>query len=366
MVMVGYAVESPTGSYRFYNPKTKRTISSDSVTWSDFKRWVISEELSGIYEEAKSMNKPVIPSYDEEGILIDEGIPDLVENTASGNAQKQQQQPQHGMVTRSRSKAKEKGTRGTVSVSVATKEPKRPTMTDGKRKVTGNTRVKLINLDNGIAVLEEEKREDRTLINQALFIFNTSLNSDPGEPKTDKQALEGPESDWWFPACVAEINNFLDRGSWKFVKRSLVAEQRRKLIGTKMVYKKKDEPDGTIRYKTRCVSKGFTQIPGVDFTEKFSPVATDTSIRIVIALILYFWDSHGSRAKGIDIEAAFLEGDLNKKYYLDPPNILVELGFMTYEEWEEYCIELQKGMYGQVDTALRFFIKFTGHLESAD
>jgi len=68
------------------------------------------------------------------------------------------------------------------------------------------------------------------------------------------------------------------------------------------------------------------QIPGVDFTEKFSPVATDTSIRIVIALILYFWDSHGWRAKGIDIEAAFFEGDLNKKYYLDPPNILVELG----------------------------------------
>jgi len=90
MVMVGYAVDSPTGTYRFYNPKIKRIISLDSVTWSDFKRWVISEELSGIYEEAKSMNKPGIPSYDEEGILIGEGIPD----PASGNAQKQQQQPQ--------------------------------------------------------------------------------------------------------------------------------------------------------------------------------------------------------------------------------------------------------------------------------
>jgi len=39
---------------------------------------------------------------------------------------------------------------------------------------------------------------------------------------------------------------------------------------------------------------------------------------------------------------------------------------MTHEEREEYCIELQKDMYGQVDAALRFFIKFTGHLESAD
>ena len=94
------------------------------------------------------------------------------------------------------------------------------------------------------------------------------------------------------------------------------------------------------------------QIPGVDFTEKFSPVATDTSIRIVIALILFFWDSHGWRARGLDIEAAFLEGFLQKKYYLEPPKMLVSLGFMTEEEHKDYCIELQKGMYGQVDAAL--------------
>jgi len=255
-----------------------------------------------------------------------------------------------------------------MQVNTASKAPKKSGLvTDGKKKVTGNTQVQRITLEDGISAVEEEKKGKLCdLINAALFIFNTSLNSDPGEPRTDEEALEGPERDWWFTACDAEINNFLDRGSWKFVKRSLVAEQGRKLIGTEMVYKKKDEPDGIIRYKARCVSKGFMQIPGVDFTEKFSPVATYTSIRIVIALILYFWDSHGWRAKGIDIEAAFLEGDLNKKYYLDPPNILVELGFMTNEKREEYCIELQKGMYGQVDAALRFFITFTGHLESAD
>ena len=75
-----------------------------------------------------------------------------------------------------------------------------------------------------------------------------------------------------------------------------------------MVYKKKDEPDGTIHYKSHYVSKGFMQIPDVDFMEKFSLVATDTSIRIFIALILFFWDSHGWRARGVDIEVVFLEG----------------------------------------------------------
>jgi len=82
------------------------------------------------------------------------------------------------------------------------------------------------------------------------------------------------------------------------------------------------------------------QIPSVDFTEKISPVATDTSIRIVIVLILFLDDSHGWRARGLEVEAAFLEGHLQKKYYLELPNML--------------------GMYGQVDAALRFFRRFVG------
>jgi hypothetical protein len=40
------------------------------------------------------------------------------------------------------------------------------------------------------------------------------------------------------------------------------------------VFKKKDEQDGSIRYKSRIVTKGYLQIPGVDYTESFAPVAT--------------------------------------------------------------------------------------------
>ena len=98
----------------------------------------------------------------------------------------------------------------------------------------------------------------------------------------EKSALSGPERDWWIPACIAEMNNFLNRKSWKFVPREEVSKINRKLIKTKMIFKKKSEADGKTRYKARCVSKGYMQIPGVDYTEKFSPVATDASIRIDI------------------------------------------------------------------------------------
>ena len=58
----------------------------------------------------------------------------------------------------------------------------------------------------------------------------------------------------------------------------------------------------------------------------------------------------------VDIEAAFLEGSLKQKTYIDLPPGLVQLGFMTQEEYDSTCIELQGGMYGNVDAALLYFV----------
>ena len=60
MIMVGYARDSLLGtSYRMWNPKTNRIIiNTDSVRWSNFKRWVIDGDLKGIYEaESKKLNE---------------------------------------------------------------------------------------------------------------------------------------------------------------------------------------------------------------------------------------------------------------------------------------------------------------------
>ena len=82
----------------------------------------------------------------------------------------------------------------------------------------------------------------------------------------------------------------------------------------------------------------------MDYTEKFSLVAKDSSIRIVFALVLFYYDAHGWRTKRIDIEAAFLEGDLKVPMFLKIPDIMVKLGFLTQEQ-QQYCIDLQSGMY---------------------
>jgi Reverse transcriptase (RNA-dependent DNA polymerase) len=65
-----------------------------------------------------------------------------------------------------------------------------------------------------------------------------------------------------------------------------VNKQKRKLITTKWIFKKTLEQDRSIQCKTRCVSRCFMQVPGVDYTESFSPVASDIAIRLLIGIFL--------------------------------------------------------------------------------
>jgi hypothetical protein len=87
-------------------------------------------------------------------------------------------------------------------------------------------------------------------------------------------------------------------------------------------------------------------------------VATATSLRTGLALTLYFADSDGWMCELVDVEAAFLEGKLKSPVYIELPKGMVELGFMDEEEFGKACAELTGGMYGCVDAALLYFIRF--------
>jgi hypothetical protein len=76
----------------------------------------------------------------------------------------------------------------------------------------------------------------------------------------------------------------------------------RKLVRNKWVYKVKS--DG--RLKSRLVAKGFTQVPGVDFEEIFSPVGRKASLKMLIWLLMY----RNWKWKQMDVDTAFLYSTL--------------------------------------------------------
>eukprot|EP00253_Pinus_taeda_P024014 PITA_24014 len=90
----------------------------------------------------------------------------------------------------------------------------------------------------------------------------------------------------------------------------------RKPIGSKWVFKKKTNAEGKVeKYKARLVAKVYSQVPGIDFGDIFSPVAKVTSIRLLLSVVVSF----DFEVEQMDVKTIFLHGDLEEEIYMKKP-----------------------------------------------
>ena len=72
------------------------------------------------------------------------------------------------------------------------------------------------------------------------------------EPRTLQEALRGPDSVSWLKAVDKELKSLIDMGTFEFIDN---LPKGRRAISSKLVFKIKRLPDGTIeRYKARLVA----------------------------------------------------------------------------------------------------------------
>ncbi|KAJ0735747.1 putative RNA-directed DNA polymerase [Helianthus annuus] len=181
-------------------------------------------------------------------------------------------------------------------------------------------------------------------ISQSHKVFLSAIDNND-EPKTFHQAVQNEN---WRMAMRREIEALEMNGTWTIED----LPKGKKAIDSKWVYKVKYKPNGDIeRYKARLVAKGFTQMEGIDFHDTFAPVAKLVTVRTILAVaVKRDWLDHQ-----LDVNNAFLHGDLHEEVYMKIPQ-----GFEK-EKGNKVC-RLRKSLYGLKQASRNWYHKFTAAL----
>ena len=254
-IFVGYADDHAGNVYRFINIETKKIILSRDIQW-----------LNSFWKEYKKRK-------DDSRKLVD------VFYSQEEDEQTQEESEVDEPNENEEEETNEDGNN--------TEEQKRLgidiNMIGARKEELGRTRSQtkeMISPRNESMERAELTMED--WIQETCFI--SAVTSGPTEPKTFQEAWHSPieeERNKWQAAIRKEIRSMINRGVWRKIDKMKIPENRR-LIGNKWVFKIKW--DGT--YRARLVALGYSQIPGVDFTDNFAPVAHDVSFRIALARMM--------------------------------------------------------------------------------
>lgn len=159
------------------------------------------------------------------------------------------------------------------------------------------------------------------------------------EPLTVKQAMASEHAAEWKQAMQEEIDTLARFNTFKPVSRE-DAIKHGKLVKSKWVFKVKYDSDGSIqRYKARLVAKGFTQVPGTDFYDTYSPVFSYTSLRTILAMAV----DRDFQLDQWDLKSSFVQQKLDVDHmYMETPE--------GYEQFlpngKRAALHCQQSLYG--------------------
>ena len=265
------AEDHPHDTYRMYNPMTRAVILTRNVTWAAWAPSASQDSLEHIFEQnpdgiadledgiediAWADGRPaphVIPDDDTEDDLPMGRIknPDVEmipahlagRRNGDGNGNRTINDGDSEDDEAGRIQVEEDNFPEEINADEAmTEEDQDPPMTtptppnaiSAKSRKVASAMRKLQGYYNPLATETLDKANDPTVIEQeddvmdedevAGVVFSATLTSDPGEPQTFREAVDGPAKEKWLPSTKAEVLNFINRDAWKKRERTLVSK----------------------------------------------------------------------------------------------------------------------------------------------
>jgi hypothetical protein len=149
----------------------------------------------------------------------------------------------------------------------------------------------------------------------------------------------------------AECAALHENHTWDLVQCPLQAN----VVTGKWIFRHKFHADGSFdRYKARWVLRSFTQRPGVDYDETFSPVVKPATVRIVLT----FARSRDGPIHQLDVKNVFLHGTLTETVYCSQPQGFADPALPTH------VCKLNKSLYGLKQAPRPWYSRFATFLFS--
>ncbi|KAE8685870.1 cytochrome P450 71A9-like [Hibiscus syriacus] len=165
------------------------------------------------------------------------------------------------------------------------------------------------------------------------------------EPCYD-EAMQVKDLVKWESSMKDEMDSFISNQTWELAE----LPPGKKALHNKWIYRIKEEHDGSKRYKTRLVVKGFQQKEGIDYNEIFSPV---------VKLVLKIVAAENLHLEQLDVKTTFLHGELEEEIYMRQPEGFIEAGK------KNLVCRLKKSLYGLKQAHRQWYKKFDSFMSSS-
>ena len=171
----------------------------------------------------------------------------------------------------------------------------------------------------------------------AFSVANEIINDDY-EPRSITECRQRHDWPKWKEAIQVELASLAKRDVFGPVART---PENVIPVGYKWVFvRKRNEKNEIVRYKARLVAQGFSQRPGIDYDETYSPVMDTITFRFLISMVV----SKNLEMRLMDVVTAYLYGSLDSDIYMKIPEGLKMPE--AYTPRNLYSIKLQRSLYG--------------------